>query len=102
MTGIGKTILKWGALAGALTAISIAIGQAWGIADDYDVRPVLEYDLIALQKVVEQQAQSSLLQRFYFLLEKTKWGSLTFEETQELCRIARELQFTGVPGCQSG
>ncbi len=116
---------KWGNTATAFSAIVIAIGSLWAGLDWLDARPVLERELTAehdqivlglanlqqttgktisdLQRQVSDTATSVLVLTFYQLLDKLKQnGSLSFEDQQRLCAIASQLQYTGVPGCQSG
>lgn len=44
-------------------------------------------------------AESILQIRFTQLIQKKEYGGLTFIEQQELCKIAKQLEYVGVPGC---
>jgi uncharacterized membrane protein len=101
-------------MAKVVTAVTSLGGMVWVGADSIDRRPVLEYevkqmaDLLdsKLFSIQEQQIEIGKFMnstRFSNLMEKLKVnGTLSFEEQQELCRIARELDYTGIPGCPNG
>jgi len=91
-----NTILKAAAI---LTASTTLASAAW-IAGDYtEVRPVLLKEFHQLAEESAQVNKAVLLIRFQLLMEKSKFQPLDFDDQQELCRIAKELQFSGVPGC---
>ena len=92
-------IVRIGAI---VTAASVIAGTAWAIADYTDTRPVLEKELIQLQRQAEDLSQSVLSVRFWLLMDRLKInGQLTLEEQRELCKLAKELQYIGIPGCPS-
>lgn len=95
-------------VAAAVTSLG---GMIWVGADTVDRRPVLEYEAIQLADLLEsklfkmQEQQLEIIQslnstRFWNLMDRKKAnGSLTFEEKQELCRVAKELKYVGIEDC---
>jgi hypothetical protein len=93
---------------GATTAI---IATAWATGDYLRIRPILQRDYaqlesqqqLSIEKLQEQQLQANRsysLLRAEFLISQTKYRNLDFIEQQELCRLAKELEwYSGVPGC---
>ena len=87
-------------IAAIITACSVVGGAAWGIADYTETRPVLEREFVKLQQQAEDMSQSILAVRFWLLMDRLKInGQLTLEEQRELCKLAKELQYIGIPGC---
>jgi hypothetical protein len=84
---------------GVLAAGAVGV---WSAADYLEVRPVLEKEFNVLQKQAGDIGITVLVLRFYLLLDKRKQnGSLSYEDQAELCRIATELKYIGVPGCEA-
>lgn len=95
-------------VAAAVTSLG---GMIWVGADTIDRRPVLEYEAIQLADLLEsklfkmQEQQLEIIQslnstRFWNLMDRKKAnGALTFEEKQELCRVAKELKYVGIEDC---
>lgn len=92
-----KTILSFSGLLAALIAIGTA---AWAAMDYTQIRPVLLREFAQLEQSQQQTVQSLLLLRFQFLMQKLTYGGLTFAEQQELCQVALQLNYVGVPGCR--
>lgn len=104
-------VLTVGAIAGALSGMFIFAEQLWSAADGAGIRPIIKREFDAdnvldtqvvdsLRDKVAGLASSVLLIRFQLLYQRRlQNGSLSFAEQQELCALARELQFHGVPGC---
>jgi hypothetical protein len=75
------------------------------------MRPILQRDYAQLemqQQLTIEQLQTQQLQTYQsynafraeYLIAQTKYRVLDFNEQQELCRLARLLEWTaGVPGC---
>ena len=91
-----KTILTTAAV---LAACATIIGTTWAALDYTDLRPILSREFRVTQQQLEDQSKSILLIRFQLLMQKKKQGLWTFDDQQELCRIARVLGYVGVPGC---
>lgn len=85
--------------AGLLTAATVLGGGLWTAGDYLQVRPAIKRELVQLQQQVDTVSQSVLLNRFQYLQAKEKQTRLSFDEKQEMCRIAKALQYVGVPGC---
>lgn len=93
------------------TAVVSLSGMLWVGADTIDRRPVLEYEAIQMADLLEsklfkmQEQQVEIVKslnssKFENLIDKKKAnGSLTFEEKQELCRVAKQLDYVGVEDC---
>lgn len=97
-------------IAATLAGITSISWAGWKAGDYTELRPVIlkeyiEYQLQQqqfIEKLQEQQAQTlqSVLQlRFQTLMLQKQYGALTFAEQQELCQVAKTLEFVGVPGC---
>ena len=93
---ISGTIVQLGATLGALTLIC---GSLWAAGDYTGVRPVLKSEFVKVQQAVDQNQLVLLQLRFQLLMQKKQFGGLDFQEQQELCSIARTLQYVNVPGC---
>lgn len=94
--------------AAAVTSLG---GLIWVGADTIDRRPVLEYEAIKMADLLEsklfkmQEQQVEIIKsinssRFWNLIDRKKaQGSLSFEEQQELCRVAKQLNYVGIEDC---
>jgi hypothetical protein len=95
-------IIKASTIVGALLVLS---GATVSALEYTDLKPVLSRDfrpaLAQLEAQIENLSNAQLLIRFQQLEQKLKFGALSFEESQERCRIARVLTYVGVPGCPS-
>jgi len=91
----------------ALGAIGTA---AWAFGTATGYRPALiselhesESKLVQSDKNTEQTLENlsnaMLLIRLQLLMKERELGGLSFQDQQELCRIARILSYVGVPGC---
>jgi len=85
--------------AGLLAASTTLASAAWVAGDYTEIRPVLLKEFHQLAEESAQINKAVLLIRFQLLMERAKFQPLDFDDQQELCRIAKELQFSGVPGC---
>jgi hypothetical protein len=86
-------------LAATLGALTLIGGSLWAAGDYTGVRPVLKSEFVKVQQAVDQNQLVLLQLRFQLLMQKKQYGGLEFSEQQELCSIARTLQYVGVPGC---
>jgi hypothetical protein len=85
--------------AATIAALSLIGTTLWAATDFTGIRPALKYELQKIQMVLDQNNLAILQIRLQLLMEKQKFGTLTFEEQQELCAIARTLGYVGIPGC---
>jgi hypothetical protein len=86
--------------AATIAALILICSTAWSIGDFTGVRPIVKYELQKIQQVLDQNNLAILQIRFQLLMEKLKInGTLEFDEQQELCQIARTLNYVGIPGC---
>jgi hypothetical protein len=85
--------------AATLAALTLIGGSLWAAGDYTGIRPVMKNEFIKIQQSVDQTNLILLQLRFQVLRQKQQYGSLTFEEQQELCGVARALQYVNVPGC---
>ena len=82
------------------SGVVFLVGTMWSVLDWAGARPIYKKEYMIVKTQLEQIASSVLLLRFNQLMDKrSRNGSLPFVEQQELCRIARELQYTQIPGC---
>jgi hypothetical protein len=86
-------------IAATLGALTLICGTLWAAGDYTGVRPVLKNEFIKVQQTLDQNQLVLLQLRFQLLMQKKQFGGLDFSEQQELCSIARTLQYVGVPGC---
>jgi len=86
-------------VSGAVMASIALLAAGWKAADYTEVRPVILKEFKLRMAQMESLEKQVWLQRFLFLQTKQQNGGLTFLEQQEMCQIARNLGFTGVPGC---
>lgn len=86
-----------GALAYGTVAVATVSGT-WGALVVLDVRPVVSRDLHPIERQVEANTRSLMLQRWQWLNEKAKLGQLSPRERAEYCQLSRVLGFQ-VPGC---
>ena len=94
--------MNWAQIVGLITGSITALTAGWYAMDYTGVRPVIKRELVQMQDQSEQLTQSVLLLRFQTLMLKKQWskgGDWTFADQQELCALARTLQYVGVPGC---
>lgn len=105
-------VVKYGAIAGAISAIFILMDQIWGMADASGYRPIIklefdkdneyEDDIVAnLKKEIGLVVDKISLIEWELLYAKMKAegvGALSFQEMQKLCLLSRQLQFT-IPEC---
>ena len=89
-------ITKTAATIAALTLIGSTL---WAAGDFTGVRPVVKYEIVKIQEILDKNNQAILLIRFQLLMQKSQQGGLTFQEQQELCQIASVLDYINVPGC---
>ena len=95
-----KALMQWILKSAAIvTAITVLGGSLWAAGDYTGVRPVMKNEFIKVQQVLDQNQLVILQLRFQMLMQKKQFGGLDFQEQQELCSIARTLQYVGVPGC---
>lgn len=98
------------ATAAILAAVSSISWAGWKAGEYTELRPVILKEYIEYQiqqqefikqlQVQQSQTLQSILQlRFQTLMLQKQYGQLTFAEQQELCRVAKTLEFVGVPGC---
>ncbi len=92
-----KRIIQLGAIVAAFVAVGTA---AWSAGDYLRIRPVLKSEFELVMNQVQQNTQAVLRITFDNLTRKREYGGLTFDEQQNLCRIAAALEYVGVPGCQ--
>jgi hypothetical protein len=85
--------------AATLAALTVIGTAAWSFGDFTGIRPVVKYEIIKIQQVLDQNNLAILQIRFSLLMDKYKFGTLTFEEQQELCAIAQTLHYVNIPGC---
>lgn len=86
-------------IAATLGALTLICGSLWAAGDYTGVRPVLKSEFVKVQQAVDQNQLVLLQLRFQILMQKKQFGGLDFQEQQELCSIARTLQYVNVPGC---
>ena len=92
-----SNILLAGALFGAVSSMGYG---TWKVLDYTELRPITLKEYHITQQQLDGLSNSYLLIRFQILMEKRKQqGLVSFEEQQEICRIARVLGYVGVPGC---
>lgn len=89
-------ITKTAATIAALTLIGSTL---WAATDFTGVRPALKYELKKIEQILDQNNLAILQIRFQLLMEKKNFGGLTFNEQQELCAIARTLNYVNIPDC---
>lgn len=90
---------RWGAVAGAATAIVAAASAVWATADYLRVRPVIVREFDELSDQVAALQRASELQRWQFLMAKLRAnGRLDPAEQFEFCALGRRLGFS-TPGC---
>lgn len=101
-----KTILKYGAIYGAITAFMTG---AWAFGDNTGYRPWLKKEMQEFTakdfKLVMDQTQLNTLaiakQEFDLLEEKAERGvDLSYEEKRDMCKNAQILDYP-VQGCES-
>lgn len=92
----------------------IAVATAvWWSMDYTEVRPIIKREFNYSRAELNEQAKTLTAQldqtnelliaiQFKLLLQKREFGKLTFEELQELCRLAALLSYTAVPDCNTG
>ncbi len=104
MRKIDSKLKRYGALAGSLTAIIAFAGGVYAAVDAANVRPAWKFEHLELQAELKAQLNENrraiALFRFQYLWEKSKHNRLTFDEQQELCQLARLLDYRNVQGCQ--
>lgn len=93
---LSHTITK---TAATLAALSVIGGSLWAAGDYTGVRPIMKSEFIKVQQTLDQNQLVILQLRFQLLMQKKQFGGLDFQEQQELCSIARTLQYVNVPGC---
>lgn len=86
-------------VAATLGALTLICGTLWAAGDYTGVRPILKSEFVKVQQTLDQNQLVLLQLRFQMLMQKKQFGGLDFQEQQELCSIARTLQYVGVPGC---
>jgi hypothetical protein len=86
-------------IAASIAALTLIGSTLWAAGDFTGVRPVVKYEMIRIQQILDQNNLAILQIRFQLLMEKKQFGGLTFEEQQELCSIARTLGYVNVPDC---
>lgn len=89
--------LKFTSIFMATTAL---LGSVWAAGDYTGVRPIIKNEFIRISEVQQQISQSILLMRFQIIRNKREvTGTLTFDELQEMCQIAQQLNYFGIPEC---
>lgn len=80
--------------AAAFCALLLSVGDQTGW------RPIIkkEFDPI-VGEMTQAQRESRRVALNVLLLKRRTAGPWTFDEQQEACRYARELQYDGIPGC---
>ena len=86
-------------LAGLIVAATTIGTTTWYVGDFTGVRPVYKKEILFVQSEIDQLTQNQLWIQFNFLMQKRQFGGLTFEEQQQLCKVAKLLNYVGVPGC---
>lgn len=86
-----------------IVAIVVGVGtlssMVWAASDYLEVRPITKKEFAAFVETQKQLSENVLLLRFQQLFQKSEFSALTFQERQEMCRIAKQLDYVGVPGC---
>lgn len=109
MRDISKSIIKWGAVVGALGVIG---GAGWAFGDKTGFRPWLKMEQKAFTEqefklVMDQTEQNTLAMaklQFDILWGKKQFGGLNFDEKVSLCKSAQILNYDirtpdGSPEC---
>lgn len=104
-------MMSWWQMITTSGSVVAAIGIILGAAYSVDLGPVLTRDLAKydreqkeqfkeLRTMAENATRLGMVAQFNILYEKKlKCDCLTFQEQQDLCRLARELAYTGIQGC---
>ena len=87
-------------LSATLGAGVFIFGTLWSFADEYGFRPALIGELHKVMDQVQQNTNSINLARFLYLNAKREHATLSVEEAQERCQLAKALNWTSVEGCQ--
>lgn len=107
-------IIRWGVIAGSLSALFVLADQVWGFASHSPWRPLIKFEfdddnfhdeqtLTILKHQIGTVADSVNLLKWDLLYSKMKMngpGTLTFQELQELCKLAKQLEYH-IPECPS-
>jgi len=86
-------------ISAALAAVAAISGTLWATSDYLGVRPVIKREFQEAMNQLQQNSEAILRIQFENLMAKRKYGELSFDEQQDLCRIAKALKYVGVPGC---
>lgn len=86
-------------MAAVATALATLLTMAWAIGDYTGLRPVTKTEHMLVSSNQDAIAESLSQLQFSWLLQKQKDGVLDFVEHQQMCRLARDLDYFGVPGC---
>ena len=97
MINFQNKIVKFSTFMVALVTLS---GFAWAGLDYLEIRPITKKEFLQISSVQQQISQSLLLMRFQIIRNKQEFtGTLTFDELQEMCQIAQQLNYFGIAEC---
>ncbi len=72
------------------------------LTESYETADAEQTKILESLSVTQQQLTSSVIQlQFETLATKAKLGSLDFTERQSFCKLAKKLEYTGVPECDN-
>lgn len=96
-------------ISAVVVALTIILGGTWKVVESADWRPVMMRELnttrvevVELRKLAENATRIGMIAQFQILYDKKiKCNCLTFDEQNQLCWLAIQLQYTSIAalGC---